>query len=193
MAAPRTLFAIGRIPHRHLFITSLSQSDSRYPVDRWASSKAALAISVFHKTASPIHCQHIWAPQRESGIAEARPGCHFLHHFRWGDKEMSDMGWQLEHTKAVALTSLVTFKALTKNGTEERCKQFYSQFLETPQINTTWRTQLTDLLLSTSGKKYWLTDGVKERDKYSVHMFWKNILRPPFMISSNFFLLFRAW
>lgn len=36
------------------------------------------------------------------------------------------MGRQLEHMKALALTSLVTFKALAKDGTEE--KQFYSQF-----------------------------------------------------------------
>lgn len=36
------------------------------------------------------------------------------------------MGRQLEHMKALALTSLVTFKALAKDGTEE--KQFDSQF-----------------------------------------------------------------
>lgn len=41
---------------------------------------------------------------------------------------MSDMGRQLEHMKALALTSLVTFKALAKEGTEKKHKQFLSQF-----------------------------------------------------------------
>lgn len=63
--APGRCLPLAGIPHCHLFIASLSQSDSQYPVDRWAFSEAALPISALHKTASPIHCQHIWAPQRE--------------------------------------------------------------------------------------------------------------------------------
>lgn len=113
--APGCCLPLAGIPHCHLFITSLSQSDSHYPVDRWASSEAALAISVFHKTVFPIHCQNIWAPKRETVAAWS--GCHFLSRFYWGDKEMSDMGRQLEHMKALAMTSHVTFKTLAKDGT----------------------------------------------------------------------------
>lgn len=124
--APGCCLLLAGIPHCHLFITSLSQSDSQYPVDRWASSKAALAISVFHNP-PPQSTTNISGLLREREIAAARSCCHFLPCFCRGDLEMSDRGRQLEHKKALALTIIVTFKALTKCGTEKNWKQFYSQ------------------------------------------------------------------
>lgn len=90
------------VPHCHLFITSLSQPDSSNPVDTRASAEVALAISAYHKTFSfprpPLKYQGSW--ERESETAEAWTACHFLPRFHWGDTEMSDTGWQLEHMKS---------------------------------------------------------------------------------------------
>lgn len=50
----------------------------------------------------------------------AQSGCHFLPRFHRGDKEMSDIGRQMEHMKVLLLTGLVTFKTLAKDGTGKK-------------------------------------------------------------------------
>ncbi len=91
---------------------------------------------------------------------------------------MSDMGRQLEHMKAPALTRLVTFKTLTKDGTEKKQKQLYSPFFGehfTPNKCNVKSTSLTALkikqrtiLLSGSGKARCLNNKGKGSDKYSI-------------------------
>lgn len=138
MAHPRMLFAIGRDYHCHLFTTSLSHPNSQYPVDTWVSSEVTLAISLFHKTAFSVHHQHIWDPQRESLqqhslVVTSIPSCA-------GVTSKCQIGRQLEQMKALALTSLSTFKALAKDGTQKKSHQF--QFKVSPQINRTWHPHL---------------------------------------------------
>lgn len=175
---PGCCFPLAGIPHCHLFITSLSQSDSQYPVDRWASSEAALAISEFHKTVFPIHRRNIWAPQRKT--AAARAGCHFSPRFHWGDKEMSDgpttgayesfgadkachfcQGWDREETQ----TTLFPI--------------FWEHF--TPNKHNAKSTNLTVLKIqyrtsgSGSGKEYWLDNKGK----------WQKVKRLPLCVLSQ--------
>lgn len=107
-------------PHCHSLILSILLTDELPP------RRHLLSQCSTNQPSQPAANISGLLREREREIAAARSGCHFLPRFRWGDKEMSDMGRQLEHTKALALTSLVTFKALAKDGTEE--KQFYSKF-----------------------------------------------------------------
>lgn len=69
--SPGCCLLLAGFPRCHLFITSLSQSDSRYPVDRRASSEAALAISLFHAPPPQFSTKHIRAPQREEDCSRS--------------------------------------------------------------------------------------------------------------------------
>lgn len=119
------------VPHCHLFITSLSQPDSSNPVDTRASAEVALAISAYHKTFSfprpPLKYQGSWERERARlqrlgllvisfpAFTEVTRRC-----------QIQADNWSI--WKAPALTSLVTFKTLTKHGMEKKHKRFSLSF-----------------------------------------------------------------
>lgn len=98
--APGCCLLLAGNPQRHLFITSLSQSDSWYLVDRWDSSQA--------EPSSHSTNQNIWPPRRNAAVTQSccllAPCCY------WGDRGKSDLGGQPERMNPALVTTLITFR-----------------------------------------------------------------------------------